>query len=565
MRSGTRRTARSLRSWLAARSSSTASIPTISTPATCSAQPRGQSSSQPRTYGASATRIHSHAGPSKVPHRAISNPPNGTGSTPRPGSKTRSTKPPRTPLDTTITDSTYTKPAYPRSPVCGPATAVEHYELHDYLLQHHLTAHRHTPTTTDLWNTVTAANNLTRLNPHVAAALAENAELRGLYAEAESLLTHAADNGDVEAESRLTDLLLLRGDEETVRTRAENGDGAAQTWVVVQLVERGDEDGLRARADNRDKLARSQLNLLLARRGEEEGLRGLADSGGLPFPALSGDIFDNEVELKGLFDELGYQKILARCTSADLLTEPGGDEGLRARADNGDFVARLKLTLFVAARDGLRALQALADGGDWLAKYCLPDLLAMRGDEEALRALADGGDWHARFTLTELMASRGDEAGLRAIADEGDWFAKAALADLLLERGDEEGLRARADKGDRSAQGRLADLLLLHGDVEGLGARADKGESSASYLLSDLLVERGDAYSLKARADDGDRFAQFRVAAVLRIGGPVEELRYLVHACYGGAAKALISLYQQDRPDGSHLELDVNAEPRPNR
>lgn len=57
--------------------------------------------------------------------------------------------------------------------------------------------------------------------------------------------------------------------------------------------------------------------------------------------------------------------------------------------------------------------------------------------------------------------------------------------------------------------------------------------------------------------------AQENLAELLGKRAAVSELKNLVHATFGGAADVLIRLYQRDRPDGSQLELDVNAEPRP--
>jgi len=49
---------------------------------------------------------------------------------------------------------------------------------------------------------------------------------------------------------------------------------------------------------------------------------------------------------------------------------------------------------------------------------------------EGLRARADTGDWSAAERLAELLAERGDIEGLRARADTGDWSAAERLAEL---------------------------------------------------------------------------------------------------------------------------------------
>ena len=56
--------------------------------------------------------------------------------------------------------------------------------------------------------------------------------------------------------------------------------------------------------------------------------------------------------------------------------------------------------------------------------------------------------------------------------------------------------------------------------------------------------------------------ARENLAELLGKRAAVNELKDLVHATFEGAADVLIRLYQRDRPDGSQLELDVNAEPR---
>jgi hypothetical protein len=85
----------------------------------------------------------------------------------------------------------------------------------------------------------------------------------------------------------------------------------------------------------------------------------------------------------------------------------------------------------------------------------------------------------------------------------------------------------------------------------------------AEYDLAYGLAERGDEEGLRAQADKGSYQAQNRLANLLGTRAAVSELKNLAHAASAGATEELIRLYKRDRPDGSHIELDINAEPRP--
>ena len=523
-------------------------------------------------------------------------------------------------------------------------TDMEYYELHDYLIQHHLIAHRHAPTTANMWSTLTAPSNVAQLAPHIATELGMDAQLRGLYSETISLFTVAADKGDTDAEVRLAGLLLKRGDEEGLQARADKGDRSAAQRLAYLLADRRDEEGLRARADKGEERAQSELARLLTERGDEEGLRARADKGEGPAQSELARLLMERGDEEGLRARADKGEGPARSEHARLLWHRSDEEGLRARADNGDLSAALDLASLLGNRGDEEGLRALADKGDFSAAHWLASLLANRGDEEGLRARADKGDSSAARMLTSLLAKRGDEEGLRTLAeksevaryelvhllskrayeedlraraDKGEVQAQSQLAGLLAARGDENGLRARAQKGDPFAAHRLAGLLserdqerlraradigedharielaiLLaeRGDEEGLRARADKGDFSAGRSLVHLLADRRDEEGLRARADQGDHFAalmlasllaerddeeglraraeesedaQYRLVGLLTNRAAVNELRELVHATYRGAAEELITLYERDQPDSSHLELDVNAQPRP--
>ena len=280
----------------------------------------------------------------------------------------------------------------------------------------------------------------------------------------------------------------------------------------------------------------------------------------------------------------------------------------------------------------------------------LADLLAERGDLDGLRARADAGDWYAAGQLAELLAERGDldaaarpgrrrrrvrrraagraagrarrpgrgRAVLRARADAGDGYAARRLAGLLAERGDLDGLRARADAGDGDAAGGWPGCWPSAGTwTERLRARADAGDGDAAWRLAELLAERGDLDAarpgrrrrrvrrraagraagrargpgraarpgrrrrrvrrpaagraagrarrpgrgvqiLRARADAGDRYAAGRLAGLLAERGDLDGLRARADAGDGDAAGRLAGLLAE-RGDLDGLRARADA------
>ena len=69
----------------------------------------------------------------------------------------------------------------------------------------------------------------------------------------------------------------------------------------------------------------------------------------------------------------------------------------------------------------------------WLA-----DLLTELGDLDGLRALADAGNVAAPGRLADLLSERGDLDGLRARTDAGDEAAAWQLPSLLSKQGRSE-------------------------------------------------------------------------------------------------------------------------------
>ena len=192
-----------------------------------------------------------------------------------------------------------------------------------------------------------------------------------------------------------------------------------------------------------------------------------------------------------------------------------------------------------------------AGAGDESAAVRLADLLSQRGDMEGLRARADAGDEYAAVKLASLLAERGDDDGaiavLRTLADAGGGYAARRLAQLLAERGDHDGaiavLRAPADAGDGSAAERLAGLLVAHDQsITELWARADAGDGSAARLLAFRLAKRGDLEDAiavrRTPADAGselaNKMAAGLLAELLAERGDLEELR--TRAATGGSA-----------------------------
>jgi hypothetical protein len=344
---------------------------------------------------------------------------------------------------------------------------LEHYELHDYLLQHHLAAHSRTPTAANLWKTFTTSSNLAQLSTQIARTLGSNAQHRGLYSSAKALLTPAADDGYRDAQYSLARLLELHGDEDALRARADSGDEEAQSRLAELLVERGDEETLRARADKGDAIAQRSIAHLLMVRGDEDGLRARADMGDWA----------------------------ARARLAKLLLERGDQEGLRARADSGDDAARSRLAELLVERGDEKTLRVRADSGDQAAQSRLANLLLERGDEEGLRARAERGDGAARMWLLVVMLGRGDEDSLWRLVDSGDRGAQTMLLGSLTDRGDEDGLWRLADWGNRPAQNGLSILLGERADVEKLRDLVHAASEGAARELIKVYE--------RARPDDG--------------------------------------------------------------
>jgi hypothetical protein len=165
------------------------------------------------------------------------------------------------------------------------------YELHDYLLQHHITANRSTPTRAALWDTITMRSNVLRIAKSTRASLAENAVGRGLYSHARllrpaghKLQKRAPTNADlVDGDGALGKLanLFITG-----RHRGPISHATMMQFAELIAEHPDDEDGLRQWVDENDTFpARIALAELLANRGNPE------DELELQARASNGDIF----------------------------------------------------------------------------------------------------------------------------------------------------------------------------------------------------------------------------------------------------------------------------------
>lgn len=93
------------------------------------------------------------------------------------------------------------------------------------------------------------------------------------------VLRRLADDGDEEAEAKLTELALRRGDVEQLRRLADDGNEEAEARLTDIAVRRGDIEQLRRLADDDNERAKRRLTELAAERGDVEELQRLADDG----------------------------------------------------------------------------------------------------------------------------------------------------------------------------------------------------------------------------------------------------------------------------------------------
>ncbi|MDQ1678685.1 MAG: hypothetical protein QOC93_3829 [Actinomycetota bacterium] len=474
--------------------------------------------------------------------------------------------------------------------------AVTGYTVTDYLLQH-LSRHRRSHLLSAVtWQALTDHTG----DPGDLRRLADSAEPRLLYQQAEALYTAAADAGDTVAGLRLAYMLAAQGHTgeaiELLRTYADAdaGDPDAGYRLAGLLATHGHTDEVielfRTRADAGDAEARDWLADLLAAQGHTDDaielFRAPADAGD-PDAAVrlaelltKGGHTDDAIELFRTRADAGHRFAAVRL--AELLAAHGRTDDaielLRAPADAGVAGAGRRLADLLAAQGHTDELRARADAGDPDAAAWLAELLIEEGHTDdaikLLRTRADAGDPDAVDRLATLLTEGGhtDDAIelLRAHADAGDPGAGRQLADLLTEQGRTDDaielLRAHADAGDWYAADRLAALLAEQGRtddaIELLRAHADAGDWYAGQRLADLLAKQGRTDELRALADAGDWYAGQRLAALLAKQGRTDELLEEVRAGTPGANMAILALLgEQNATERTELLEKIGLAP----
>ena len=370
----------------------------------------------------------------------------------------------------------------------------ESYDLHDYLIQDHLTRNAFSVTADSLWTTL--ASESASGGWAAAMQFSQSARRRGL-------LTHAI--------SFLEPWISERRDVfgSYVRLHIWRGIDEREAQGLLNLT--------RNRSERR----------LVARRLADEGLhsgwrelRAMAEAG----------------------DETSVATLM-RCLSRR--RQQTDLEELRRWRDAGERRAGAELLRLDAARFTLAALdelRRLRDDGDRAAGERLYYLLAKRGTEDdltELKACASDGDASAQKRLDEARAGQGDDQALtrlKAQAASGGAPSQRRVARALSRRGDDaaiELLRECADAGDGSAQHHLARWLARQGDeasLRELRTRTVRGDQSARALLIDRYVAHAD----------------------------IEGLKWCVHGGYRLAAKRLISLYRRDQHNVFELDVGGN-------
>ncbi|MDH2426453.1 tetratricopeptide repeat protein [Sphaerisporangium sp. TRM90804] len=336
-------------------------------------------------------------------------------------------------------------------------------------------------------------------------------------------LRHRADAGDREAARRLVDLLVEQGRIDELRHRAQAGDRVAARRLANLLADQGRVDELRARAQAGDREAAGRLVDLLVEQGRiDEVIRLLhprADAG-------------DRVAASRLADLLAGQ---GRVEEAITLLRPLAD----AKRQGQEAAEQLAELLAGQGRveEAITLLRPHADAKRQTATERLADLLADQGRVDELRARAEDGDWLAARRLADLLADQGRVDELRARAEDGDWLAAGRLADLLADQGRVEEaitlLRPHADDRGAWAQEQLAVLLIQQGRVDELRSRAAAGDWSATRLLADLLTRQGQVEEaitlLRPFAHIGSESTTGRLADLLARQGRVEEAITLLH------------------------------------
>ncbi|UUU30630.1 tetratricopeptide repeat protein [Streptomyces sp. CA-210063] len=235
-----------------------------------------------------------------------------------------------------------------------------------------------------------------------AYCLADTLQEMGRPIEAELVLEEFAGEGYRDIDAMLADLLVARGDFESLLERAEDGDADAAVAAAKVLRSHGEAD--RAVA-------------LLA---------GLADEG----------------------------EVYAASTLAAMLRECEDEPRLRARAAGGDEWSARELVRLLLARGEVDEAIRRCPTGDRSHSHIVDALVAHGDVDGAVRLLMDRSDDSSR--LRRLLKEHGRADDLRVLIDRGDRFAADDLADLLTDQGKESEARALRTHG-LTPDGRLAD------------------------------------------------------------------------------------------------------------
>jgi TIR domain len=254
----------------------------------------------------------------------------------------------------------------------------------------------------------------------LAHALAKRGDLDG----AAQIWRAQADVGDGESARQLARLLAKRGDvdgaAEVLRPWADAGDAESAWELAGLLVRRGDLDGLQARVEVGDRAAARRLAEWQAARGDLDGLRVRAEAGEWCAAQELARLLAWRGDLDGAAQiwraQAGAGDGESACRLAGLLAERGDED------------------------EAIQILRTLADASNAVATRAqaanlLAGLLAKRGDLDGLRVRAEAGDWYAARELAGQLAEQADLEGLQARAERGDQDAIKRLAGLLTKQG----------------------------------------------------------------------------------------------------------------------------------
>jgi hypothetical protein len=208
-----------------------------------------------------------------------------------------------------------------------------------------------------------------------------------------------------------------------------------------------------------------------------------------------------------------------------LAADPRNQDRRRVRAELIGLQARAEHLRETASRDA-RAAELLAE------------LLTDGGRADELRARAATGNAVAVENLADLLAERGCVAELWELADSGHQYAADRLAELLAILGRIDDLRTRADRGDRAAALHLVspaqrNEVSVDAQVARLRAAADGGNEDAARELTALLLEAGDRYGLLGEVNAGTYLAATRYLALLTADPEVDRRDIRIIQAFG--------------------------------